>query len=217
MEFHHMVLMFTRKFVPSLCLLAVSATSFAQQQNENQQDEAHQDKGQKEEIVTLPNKCDEYMTLSIGAMANEAEALLGRSPDQKNDISVKIYTWRIKDNFITLHYDRGQLTTVEVDEECRNGGSSRLCDLYDKFITNWPDYDAVEYQLGKPTDVETITRHEWVWKNRSEKVYVEVKNEEVEDIECIPTRIRYIYVDEEGNDKSEQQSDDNGSQYNPEY
>lgn len=153
-----------------------------------------------ERVETLPNKCDEYLMISIGEPISDALEIMGRQPNEKNDISIVNYTWRINDNFITLQYDRDQLVGVEVDLDC-DDNEGRICELYKRYTSEWPDYDVVDYQLGKPMDIEKILREEWIWKNRTEKVYIEVRNEEVDDIECIPTRIRYIYVDEPPADK----------------
>lgn len=156
-------------------------------------------------IETLPNQCDLFTQIPIGAPIEEAIKLLGQ-PLEQNDISLAIYTWRIDDNFLSLQYDRGQLTTVEIDQQCQDpkNKNKKACDYFFKFKENWPEYAAVEHQLGKPVDSEKIQRDEWVWRNKSEKVYLEIKDNEVHHIECIPAEIRYTY---EGAPESEETSE----------
>lgn len=146
-------------------------------------------------VETLPNQCDLFTQIPIGSTIEEAVKLLGQ-PVEQNDISLKIHTWRIDDNFLSLQYDRDQLTTVEIDQQCGDAkASQKACDFFYKFKSNWPEYDAVVQQLGKPVDTQKVQRDEWVWRNKSEKVYIEVKNNEVQHIECIPAEIRIIYED----------------------
>ncbi|MCS5708374.1 hypothetical protein CC99x_005585 [Candidatus Berkiella cookevillensis] len=160
-------------------------------------------------VETLPNQCDLFTQIPIGAPIEEAVKLLGQ-PLEQNDISLVIYTWRIDDNFLSLQYDRGQLTTVEIDQQCQDqkNKNKKACDYFFKFKANWPEYAAVEQQLGKPVDSEKIQRDEWVWRNKSEKVYLEIKDNEVQHIECIPAEIKYIYEDApESEDASHPQDD----------
>lgn len=162
----------------------------------------------KERIETLPNRCDEYAQIPIGITGQEAIRLLGGEPTEKNDISIFVYTWRIGDNFLTLHYDRGQLTSVEVDNTCQQNDPREICDYFEKYRVNWPEYEVVEYEIGKPIDTQKVERIEWIWKNRGEKVYLELKNNEVEDIECLPNRIRYIFEEEAEGEGSDAASDE---------
>ena len=54
-----------------------------------------------DKVETLPNQCDLFTQIPIGAPIDEAVKLLGQ-PLEQNDISLIIYTWRIDDNFLFL-------------------------------------------------------------------------------------------------------------------
>lgn len=172
----------------------------------------------KEKIETLPSQCDLYMEIPIGIHIDEAQALLGQ-PMEVNDISIEVFTWRIGDSFMTLQYDRGQLTTVEIDQSCDDPKyrGTEACEYFFKFRKNWPEYDAIEYQLGKPIEMKKIPRNEWVWKNKTEKVYIEVKEDLVNHIECIPTKIKYIYENEETSETESQSGDEQFEDYEADY
>jgi len=174
----------------SILPLSVPCTIFAQDSQQQAGQHDINNDGFKPRVEP-DNQCNMFLRFPIGGTPEQLISLFGQ-PTDKIDISILTYTWKVDDNFLTLQYDRGTLTSVEIDKFCDGVTDHDACDLFRDYKTNWPARDIVEAKLGQPIEKGTISREEWLYKSATEKAYIELQNGSVEDIECIP--VKYIYV-----------------------
>lgn len=137
------------------------------------------------DVSPIHDDCNIFLKFPIGGSPKQLELLFG-TPTTKSDISILTYTWRVEDNFITLQYDRGTLTSVEIDKKCVDIENHAACDLFRKYKSEWPSLTTVEANLGRPIESGNIAREEWTYKGVTEQAYIELQDGGVENIECIP-------------------------------
>lgn len=187
----------------TILALSVSTAILAQDSKQAMDSNSTGHEEQKAERLEPKDQCNMFLRFPIGGTPEQLIYLFGE-PVEKVDISILTYTWRVDDNFITLQYDRGSLTSIEIDKFCNDiKEGHEACDLFRDYKISWPARNIVEARLGKPVETGTISREEWLYKGETEKVYVELQNGSVEDIECIP--VKYIYVPAK-QDKSKQKA-----------
>ena len=184
----------------TILAFSLSATIFAQDSKQAIDNNFTRDKEQKLDRIEPENQCNMFLRFPIGGTPEQLISLFG-IPTEKLDISILTYTWKMNENFITLQYDRGSLTSVEIDKFCDGVTEHEACDLFRDYKTNWPARNIVEAKLGEPIEKGTIFREEWLYKGETEKAYVELQDGSVEDIECIP--VKYIYVPAKQNESKQ--------------
>ncbi len=185
----------------TILALSVSTAILAQDFKQAMDNNSMGDKKEKVERLEPKDQCNMFLRFPIGGTPEQLVYLFGQ-PADKVDISILTYTWKVDDNFITLQYDRGSLTSVEIDKFCNDVKEGHeACDLFRDYKTNWPAQNIVEARLGKPVETGTISREEWLYKGETEKVYVELQDGGVEEIECIP--VKYIYVPAKQNESKQ--------------
>mgnify|MGYP003625984199 CR=1 FL=1 len=157
---------------------------------------------EKADIIKTGDECNVFLKFPIGGTPEQLISIFGE-PTSKKDISISTYTWRVDDNFLTLQYDRGSLTSIEIDKKCEGVTNHKACNLFQKYQTDWPALNVVEAKLGKYIETGSIPREEWIYKGKTEKAYVELQNGGVEHIECIPVTYRYKFEDSQDSDNYE--------------